>query len=369
MRPIFRPPHGVSHSLTQRRHHLAAALCGLLLLAAYGHTPKLAAPALAPVATQPATLPASHYRLTLPGSSARVRSPSLAALPDGRLAAVWLGEGHGQHQADQAIWFSTLQQQNWHEPYALVTRETAAGHTLAHLSGIARPLLLAHADRLDLWFNAHGPGQQMHPAIHVMTSYDAGHSWSTPRRLAVSSWLQGGHLEGARPAQALADGGSLLALAERPDAARFFWLRLNAAGQVIARSDADGSLTVERMLAARPLPTQGPHALLPLGSDQLLLAGSSDPQRSELCLWLAAAQDTPDTQGTQGTQDTRGSAWQSVRRVASTPPTPDVPQPLADPVLQMTGDGRIHLLYVWRGHALHHLAFTPAWLARAGEAP
>ena len=45
------------------------------------------------------TLPASHYRLTLPGSSARVSSPSLAALPDGRLAAVWLGEGHGQHLA------------------------------------------------------------------------------------------------------------------------------------------------------------------------------------------------------------------------------------------------------------------------------
>lgn len=358
MRPIPRQPHGMFRSLNNGRHHLAAALCALLLLAAYGRSTEPPAPALAaPVALPNTVLPASHYRLTLPGSSARVSSPSLAALQDGRLAAVWLGEGHGQHQADQAIWFSTLQQQNWHEPYALVTRETAAGHTLAHLRGIARPLLLAHADRLDLWFNAHGPGQQMHPAIHVMTSYDAGHSWSTPRRLAVSSWLQGGHLEGARPAQALADGGSLLALAKRPDATRFFWLRLNAAGQVIARSDADGAL------AARPLPTHGPHALLPLGGEQLLLAGSSDPQHSELGLWLAAAQDTPDTQGTHG------SAWQSVRRVASTPPTPDALQPLADPVLQMTGDGRIHLLYVWRGHALHHLAFTPAWLASAGEAP
>ena len=50
-------------------------------------------------------------------------------------------------------------------------------------------------------------------------------------------------------------------------------------------------------------------------------------------------------------------------------PTPDAPQPLTDPVLQRTGDGRIHLLYVWHGHSLQHLAFTPAWLTSEGEAP
>lgn len=352
MRPIPRQPHGMFRSLNNGRHHLAAALCALLLLAAYGRSTEPPAPALAaPVALPNTVLPASHYRLTLPGSSARVSSPSLAALPDGRLAAVWLGEGHGQHQADQAIWFSTLQQQNWHEPYALVTRETAAGHSLAHLRGISRPHLLAHADRLDLWFNAHGPGQGTRPAIYRMASHDAGHSWSRPRRLPVSSWLQGGLLDSARPAQALADGGSLLAVAERPDAPHFFWLRLNADGQVIARTDAGGAL------AARPLPTHGRHALLPLGGEQLLLAGSSDPQHSELWLWWGDAQDT------------HGRSWQSVRRVASAPPTPDAPQPLTDPVLQRTGDGRIHLLYVWRGHSLQHLAFTPAWLTSEGEAP
>lgn len=77
MRPIPRQPHGMFRSLNNGRHHLAAALCALFLLAAYGRSTEPPAPALAaPVALPNTVLPASHYRLTLPGSSAASAAPA-----------------------------------------------------------------------------------------------------------------------------------------------------------------------------------------------------------------------------------------------------------------------------------------------------
>lgn len=345
---------GVLRFISNQRHYLAAALCVLLLCVAHGRGspppvlfPADPTPAVAPAS---AALPAFIHIDTLPGASMRVRAPRLTALPDGRLAAVWLGEGHGRYQADQAIWFSTLGDKGWHEAYALSTREDAAGYALAHLSAIGPPQVLAHAGRIDLWFEAHGPGLGSRPSIYAMVSHDAGQSWSAPRRLSVSPWLLGSssHLSGAP--RALADGGCLLRLGN-DKSTQTLGLRLNAQGQVLTVQEAPAP---HAPAASTALPSHGPHALLTLPDGRLLLAGSIDPEGSRLWLWSSTD---------------AGRSWRALRQIAGTAPTPDTaPQPF-DPALHLTPDGHIHLLYVRDGQSLQHLRFTPAWLAEGGAAP
>lgn len=338
--------------------HLAAAACILLLLASHERSGALApAVVVAPLTAVNAARPADVRHATLPGTSANVSAPSLAALPDGRLAAAWLGEGHGAWQADQAIWFSTLDDNGWHEAFALTTREEAAGHTLAHLGRLSRPVLLAHAGRLDLWFNASGPGLSAFPGLFLMSSRDAGQSWSAPRRVLMSPWLQGGlHLVSAP--LPLSDGGSLLPLAPEAASQPAVWLRLAASGQAVARQRSALPVNLptdwpNESAATMTLPaTHGPRALLRLPDGGWLLAAAAEPEQASLWLWRGDAQ---------------GRSWQAVRRIASAPPTPDAGAAISDPGLHMTPDGRIHLVYAWRGETLRHVSFTPAWLEQAGE--
>lgn len=284
-------------------------------------------------------------------------------LADGRLAAVWLGVGHGVYQADQAIWFSTLAARGWHEAFALSTRETAAGHALAHLSGFSGLQFAAHGERLSLWFNAHGPGLNNHPALYFMGSDDAGRHWQTPRRLPFSAWLADAPKLAGAPLP-LADGGSLLPLQGAADWA----LRTDAEGRLLgaqlgaqlrALSDTteknlqglpESSPPTAPPTAPPPLPCHGPHALLKLADARWLLAGSADPEGSRLRLWHT---------------DGSGQNWQLLHDISASSPTPDTAVVPPTPALQQTPDGRIHLVYVGQDAQLHHVAFTPAWLDAA----
>ena len=360
-------------------HWLAAAAFILSLATAFWRAPQTPPPAVfeTPPATRTSTLPSFFQHGMLPGIAGSATAPSLTRLADGRIAIAWLSLAEGSRQLD-AIWFSTLNDGKWSDPYPVTTSEETAGSLFAHIRHVADPVLFQHGKRLHLWFTASGVGA--HSIIAHTSSSDHGQTWQQPARLQ-SSPLASADMHLRNPPVALADGGLGLPASQTMFAGHGEWLRLNADGRVVGKSrmplteaaiapavtvvDSQQALALlgdarhPRIRAARSgnggqhwqqanLPEiahpGSPLALLRLGSGRLLLATNMGTERRTLAVWTGNAD---------------GSIWQPPRIIES---AADTNADFSEPTLALDQDGRIHLAYAWRQQGIRHVLFSEAWL-------
>ena len=355
---------------------LVAAAPRLLLLDAARFAPPPAAAAVPPGKTFSARL------LENPQPSAH--APTLAELPDGRLAAAWFA-GSREGARDVAIVMATFDGRAWSPARTIVTREQVQRDTARVVRKLGNPVLATDAQgRLHLWFVSVGYGGWAGSSINHALSGDAGKSWSPAAKLVASPFWNLSTLVRTPPLP-LADGGWGLPAYHEFAAKRSEWLRLDASGRLrdkarlpasqrtlqpaVAALDATRALALMRdagpanrvRLAAgadagatwqdaRPTALPNPNAsvaLLRIKDGRLLLA--YNPQaanRNKLALSISTDE---------------GRSWSAPRLVEDAAGGEE----FSYPALLQGRDGTIHLAYTWQRRTIKHLAFAPGWLEGA----
>lgn len=364
--------------------HLALACFLGAVGAAAWQLPKPAHPVLAMPASDTHDLPPLMLASAPADASDTARQPSLAELPDGRIAMAWMA-GPDKHPERDAIWFSRLGRQGWDAPRAIANLESAAGDSFAHIRRVDRPMLQADARGLSLYFLSGGLGMAPVNLLNRQFSADGGEQWKRAR------WLQSsaagiGRIDLASPPLPLTDGGQLLMLGNAQPGGSASWLRLDARGRIIDKLRLPGTSAGSAPVAAALGPTRlwaivpqpeaeppqlmqsddgGLHwqvtqkslpalaarqspALLRLHDGRLLLAGNPASGPGQLNLWLG---------------DPEAERWTLVKTLES---APDGAASFIDPSLLQGRDGRLHLAYAARGRQIRYLTFTLPGLTGAG---
>lgn len=348
---------------------LLPLLFALALAAAFWRIPAAPPLAFTPPAAAPSPLPAGFSATMLARDEAAASQPTLTQLPDGRLAAAWLGS----RDDEPVIRFSLLGRDGWREPQVIASRPSTAGGSFAHVGELGRPILHAEGSWLHLWYLSRAAGGSINHSL----STDGGKSWAKPTRLPTSPLANQGS-ELAAPPVPLADGGLLLPASQNLLGRHGEILRLSPTGRIIDKTrlpagpawqptllavddqravallrDAGGIQVVTTDDAGKrwqprealPIPhPELPFAALRLKSGRLLLAGHGADGRQSLQLWLSADD---------------GRHWQASRTVEA---AADGAAEFTDPALLLGRDGRIHLAYGWRRQGIRHASFSEAWL-------
>lgn len=359
-------------------HRLAPLLLFALALAgAAWRAPEVAPPALEPPSAASASLlPSLFVSEMLPGNDLPASTPTLAELPDGRLAAAWLS-GPGD---EPAIAFSIRERNGWRPPATIASRASTAGGTFAYVSRVDHPVLYAEGSWLHLWYASSVFDAEAGSSINHSVSTDGGLNWSKPTRLQSSPLASLGSAVHSPPL-ALADGGILLPISRQLICSHGEALRLAATGGILDKRSLTGpaagrqpamaaldgrqALAVLRAVgggeiqmvrtadggthwqaeAAQPIPvSETPPTLLRLKSGRLLLAGNAAGENRSLQLWISVDQ---------------GRHWQAGRSLAA---PADGSGDCSDPALLLGRDSRIHLACAWRHQGIRHFAFSEAWL-------
>lgn len=306
-------------------------------------------------------------------------SVNLAETPDGRLAAVWFA-GSKEAVGDVAIWMSLRGASGWSAPRQIATRETTSAGTGAFVGALGNAVLAASGGKLHLFYVSVGYGGWAASSLNHAISDDDGATWSAPKKLMASPFLNISTLaRGA--ALPLKDGGFGLPVYHEMIDKRGEWLRLSADGAILAKTrmpsarpalqpsvaalDDRHALAILRdsgegagvlMVAAtgdggdswRALPSLPIvnedffAALLPLRDGRLLLAANPAPgkARNPLVLFIS------DT----------GGAWKVLCTVAR---SAWGDESFAYPSLLQSRDGLIYLAYARNYSALVHRVFAP----------
>jgi predicted neuraminidase len=329
--------------------------------------------------------------------------PSLAPLPDGRIACAWYA-GSREGARDVAIWWAELTPEDvaagrcsWTAPRAVVTRESAARDLGRFVKKVGNSVLLTDTSgRPWIVFVTIAVGGWSGSSLNACCSHDGGRSWEPARRLALSPFLNVSELVRAAPV-ALDDGRIGLPVYHeclgkfpemlwlRPDGdelmatkSRMSWGRsliqpavvpLDATRAVALLRDHSAAHRVAvqhtddagRTWSA-PVPTALPNpdasvAGVRLPSGRLLVAfNDSETGRDNLCLAVAEA----------GPADGGRPVATGWRRIATLEAEPG--ERFAYPYLCLDGAGRVHLAYAWKMQFIRHAVFNEAWLdAQEGE--
>lgn len=120
-----------------------------------------------------------------------VHSASISPLPDGGLIAAWFAgsrEGASDVNIRAAVFDSETQQ--WGDEFQLVSRADTEAMLQRDIRKLGNPVLaLAPDDRLWLFYVSVSLGGWAGSAINVVYSDDSGATWSAPKRLITSPFL------------------------------------------------------------------------------------------------------------------------------------------------------------------------------------
>jgi len=120
-----------------------------------------------------------------------VHASSVTSLPDGGLMAVWFAgsrEGAADVQVRGARFDAIAAE--WGEELVLATRESTQKATQKHIRKLGNPVIaLAPDNRLWLFYVSVSIGGWAGSAINAMYSDDLGKTWSTPRQLITTPFL------------------------------------------------------------------------------------------------------------------------------------------------------------------------------------
>ena len=342
---------------------------------------RLLAPSLAKSSSQ--TSGTHSCNETLPHASAHARESSLAWLPDGRLAAVWVG-AKSTDLEETTLWFSVHAPQGWTTPLPVANRESTAGGTFARTGTLGTPSLQVDGSWLEVWYSASVFADQgKEGTLHQTVSTNLGKTWSKPSQLIDSS-VKGKATRRLAPPLSLAEGGLIFPLANTQGPAQARLLFRSATG----RSVTLRTLPVDWPNQYSALIAENPHTLLALAIDQkqqwyaarsedagehwenaalsapndliaapmaairlqdgrLLLAGNQTGQHT-LALWVS---------------DSQGKHWTAWKILAT---APDGGASFSFPSLLQSRDGRIHLVYSRRGEEIEYQCLPAPTLSEKG---
>lgn len=325
-------------------------------------------------------------------------SSAIATRP-GELTAFWYA-GSGEGAADVAIYLSTLSHGQWSPQRAVVDRASAQASLGRHIRKLGNASVIRLPDgRLWLFFVTVSVGGWAGSAINLVESADAGQTWSAPRRLVTSPFLNVSTLVRTNPFL-YADGsvglpayhefigkyGELLRIA--PDGRVIGKERLSVGRRALqpdivpvdgkravlllrdggppprhvlrATTDDGGKTWTEPLEIAMANPDAALDAVS-LGGDRLLAVfNDADNDRERLILAVS---------------DNLGLDWRLVATLAdpgsSTPGSSSggrheysYPWLLRDPA------GDFHVLFTWNRERIRHVTFNEAWLdGQAGFRP
>jgi predicted neuraminidase len=241
---------------------IAFALAGYKVFSR-GQDPSFAVP----VAKIP--LPLSPSKLTLPTQAVQIQAqfvssnpgqavhaPSIVELKDGNLRAVWFSgsrEGAGDVTIQTAV--MNLNSQRWGAETALLNRAQLERGLWRYVKKIGNPVIARAPDgSLHLWVVNVSLGGWAGSAITWMRSADEGVTWSEPKRLVTSPFLNISTLVKGLPV-AMADGSVSLPVYHEFITKFGEVLHLNSQGQVIDKTRLPGSRTSLQpvVLVASPL--------------------------------------------------------------------------------------------------------------------
>lgn len=327
--------------------------------------------------------PAYESRFVTHGVAAEVHAAALTEISHGGLRAFWYGGGR-EGAGDVAIYSSVLEPGagDWSRERPLFTRQSTQQALDRYVSKLGNPALLRdRAGRLWLFYVSVSVGGWSGSALNLALSEDDGETWSAPRRLISSPFLNLSTLVRAPPLPL--DDGSIALPAYHEFVGLFGEiLRLNRDGNVVGKTRLSrGAHSLQpvivpasqtraialmryagpppkRMLAARTV-DGGRHWTRPFKTDLpnpnsaiscirlddgalLLVFNDSEVDRSDLS--LAYSSDDART-------------WRTLHRFESAPGLE-----YSYPCLIQAGEGDFHLLYTWRREQIKHVHFNRAWL-------
>lgn len=185
-----------------------------------------------------------------------VHAPSVVELKDGSLRAVWFSgsrEGAGDVTVQTAV--MKLGSQGWEAETTLLSRAQIERGMWRYIKKIGNPVIARAPDgSLHLWVVNVSLGGWAGSAITWARSVDEGASWSTPKRLVTSPFLNISTLVKGAPV-AMADGSVSLPVYHEFITKFGEVLHLNAQGQVTDKTRISGSRTSLQpvVLVASPL--------------------------------------------------------------------------------------------------------------------
>jgi predicted neuraminidase len=350
---------------------------------------------VAPRAAEQSTSSAPfHKGELLPNDSVQsVHSATAVEVSDGRLRAFWYG-GTREGASDVAIYTSAYSSRtgSWEHERALVSREFAQRPLQRYLRKLGNPVVGRDgAGRIWLFFVSVSVGGWAGSAINAMVSADEGETWSPPRRLISSPFLNISTLVKG-PLVQLSDGTIALPVYHEFLGKFGELLRVDGEGRVIGKtrlswgmsslqpvivprseteavafmryagdppvrilmirtSDA-GAHWSEPVKTALPNPNSAVAGVLLAGGPLLLAFNNAEENREDLSLALSAD---------------FGNNWRVARRLEGESLLPRAPVPeYSYPWVMQDRSGDVHILYTWGRSRIKHVVFNQAWLEGGG---
>ena len=325
----------------------------------------------------------------LPSSSAQVHSATAVELADGRLRAFWYG-GTREGAPDVAIYTSVYspKEETWSPERAVMTRELAQRRLHRHVRKLGNPVAGRDpAGRIWLFFVSVSVGGWAGSAVNAVVSTDEGTTWSPPRRLITSPFLNISTLVKGAPVP-LSDGTVALPVYHEFLGKFGELLRVDADGRVIGKtrlswgksslqpvivprsgteavafmryagdpparvlvtrtSDA-GAHWSEPAKTALPNPNSAVGGVLLPGGPLVLAFNNAEENREDLSLALS---------------DDFGASWRMARGLEGASLAPHAPiLEYSYPWIMQDRSGDVHVLYTWGRTRIKHAVFNRAWL-------
>lgn len=334
-------------------------------------------------------------------STPEVHSATALELDNNNIMAFWYGgtrEGHKDVTIYQNIWNNKTKK--WGQEKSILSRTFTRDGTARYIRKLGNPVVTRGPDHsIWLFYVSVSVGGWAGSAINLTRSYDEGQSWSAPKRLIASPFLNLSTLIKGTPIH-YTDGtiglpvyhelmgkfGELLTLNKAGDVIdkiRLSWGKTSlqpilfptsannalammryqgkAPNRILMQSSSDAGLNwtaVEK--STLPNPGAGIIGLVLNNTDNHLHSKNHNP-----LLLLAFNNDAEEREDMSlATSVDNGSSWQVVHAVEENRlEVPDKDQQFAYPWLLQTQNGNIHLLYTWHKSHIKHSVFNTAWLS------
>jgi len=336
-----------------------------------------------------------HTDFASHASTPEVHSATAIELKNNDVMAFWYGgtrEGHQDVSIYQNIWHNNTKQ--WDQEKIILTRSFTKKGTSRYIRKLGNPAVTRGPDNsIWLFYVSVSIGGWAGSAINLTQSHDEGQSWSAPKRLITTPFLNLSTLIKGTPVH-YTDGtiglpvyheligkfGELLKInvrGEVVDKIRMSWgktslqpiiystsanhaiamMRFQGAApkRILTQTSSDSGLSwtaVEK--SSLPNPGAGIIGLTLNNSNKLLLAFNNDEEERE-DMSLAISAD-------------KGKTWQLARIVEENHlAEADKDKQFSYPWLLQTKNGNIHLLYTWHKSHIKHAVFNSAWLHKVSE--
>ena len=367
----------------------------------------------------------------LPVAAPSVHAPTLAELPDGRLAAAWFaGSREGSEdvrivmsiRGESPIEYESAPNKltdalRWTSPRTIANREQTIRDTHRSIRKLGNPVLFADGYRLHLFYVSASLGGWAGSSINHRYSDDQGEHWTSATKLITSPFLNVSTLVRTAPIK-LADGSISLPTYHELIHKHGEWLRISPQGDIMAKArmphtrntlqpsvitiDSQKAIALLRdagagkghiqisatedggqhWLPGPALPLINPNvsiATLRLQDGRYLLAANPGEGRHILELWVASPnREKPFVLRWEkrAVIDSPVGPPELETDVVSDTPRAPVPKgggPIMTdessyPALLQTKDGLIHLAYTWHRQRIRVISFNLAWLDAADSA-